>query len=549
MLIHRRDSGSADSAPTHWMPRTQGLCRLLVVFSLAGLAAWAQNTPTVASVLNLFDYSQTNLSPGALVAVYGTNFGTSDSAITITVGGKPGYIVPKTAAGSQVNAEIPFEVAPGATTVVISVNGTPSAAFPITLQATSPSFPTVNSSGSGTATLASSTGAVLTSAAPAKPGDLVSAYVTGLGATNPPTATSATPKAGNVPVATPTITIGGQPATIKYAVTTQYPGTYQINFVVPNGVQGNAPIVLTAGGNSSSSQDPKNPITIPLFGISYIENNASFGGPGTTTPGTIVSLFGNGFGTTSQTTGFPSTTFQNVTVTFNGTAAPLFHLTNTPANTTTPPLSIGSSQIDLLVPYELPYTGTVQLAVKVGGQTSPNYALTMAAATPGMYYIQDPSTKTRFNIIAQFNNTAWLDMPASMATALMIAGNCAANNISPLSLCGQPAHPGDVLVLYGTGLGLATPNGDPNGKPLTTGNVAPADGSVLYETVVTPTVTVGGFPAKILFSGITPGFTGEYQIDFQVPDGITGDDVTVVFSVGSSPTDTRTMSIQPAPTT
>ncbi|HTS49746.1 MAG TPA: IPT/TIG domain-containing protein [Bryobacteraceae bacterium] len=500
-------------------------------------------------MLNLFDYSQTNLSPGVLVAIYGSNFGTSATAVTITVGGKPGYVVPNTVFPNQINAEIPFELSSGPTSMIVSVNGTPSAAFPITLAATAPSIPTVNSSGSGPGIFDSATATVLTSAAPAKPGDIVSAYVTGLGATNPPTATSATPKAGAAPVATPTITVGGQNATIKLAVTTQYPGTYQINFIIPDGVQGNAPIVLTAGGKSSGSQDPKNPITIPLFGISYIENNASFSAPGTTTPGTIVSVFGNGFGTTSQTTGFPSTSFQGVSVSFNGTPAPLFHLVNTPPNTTKAPFSIGASQIDLLVPYELPYTGTVQVVLKTASQTSPNYALTMAAATPGMYYIQDPSTTTRTNILAQFNNTAWLNMPASMATALQnlpgssFPGLCQAS-FSALSQCGQPAKPGDVLVLYGTGLGLATPNGDPNGKPLTTGNLAPADGSVLYETVVTPTITVGGLPAKVLFSGITPGLTGEYQIDFQVPDGITGDDVPVVFSMGSSPTDTRTMSIQ-----
>jgi uncharacterized protein (TIGR03437 family) len=525
------------------------LCRFLAVFSLAGMAAWAQNTPTIASVLNLFDYSQTNLCPGVLVAVYGTNFGTSASAVTITVGGKPGYIVPNSVSANQANAQIPFEVSAGPTTVIVSVNGTPSASFPITLAATAPSFPTVNSSGSGTGIFDSATATTLTSAAPAKPGDVVSAYVTGLGATNPPTATSATPTAGNVPVATPTMTIGGQPVTVKLAVTTQYPGTYQINFVVPAGVQGNAPIVLTTAGKSTSATDPTNPITIPIFGITYIENNASFSAPGTTTPGTIVSLFGNGFGTSTQTVGFPATTFQNVSVTFNGTAAPLFHLVNTAPNTTKAPFSIGASQIDLLVPYELPYTGTVQVAVKTATQTSPNYALTMAAATPGMYWIQDPSTKTRFNITAQFNATAWLNMPVSMATALQnipgssFPGVCQ-TSFSALSVCGQPAKPGDILVLYATGLGLATPNGDPSGTPLTTGQVAPASGSPLYETVTTPTITVGGLPAKILFSGIPPGFTGEYQIDFEVPTGVTGDDVPVVFSMGSSPTDTRTMSIQ-----
>jgi len=545
MLTHRRDSGSTDPAVTHWRPKPHWLCRLLAVFALACMAAWAQTAPTIAAVQNVYDYS-TNLCPGILAIVYGTNFGTTASAVTITVGGKPGYVA--SASASQLLAQIPFEISPGSTSMIVTVGGTNSVAFPITVAAVAPSFPTVNSSGSGSGIFDSAAATVLTSAAPAKPGDIVSAFVVGLGATNPPTATGGSPKVGAVPVLTPTITVGGQPATIKLVATTQYAGLFQINFIVPAGLQGNAPIVLTIGGKSTSSLDPTNPITIPLFGITYIENNASFSAPGTTTPGTIVSLFGNGFGSTTQTVGFPATTFQNVSVTFNGTLAPLFHLVNTAPNTTKPPYSIGASQIDLLVPYELPYTGTVQVAVKTATQTTPNYALTMAAATPGMYNIQDPSTKTRFNITAQFNNTAWLDMPASMATALMIPGSCAANNISPLSLCGQPAKAGDVLVLYATGLGLATPNGDPNGKPLTTGNTTPADGSVLYETVVTPTITVGGLPVKVLFSGITPGFTGEYQIDFQVPDGITGDDIPVVFSMGSSPTDTRTMSIQaPAP--
>jgi uncharacterized protein (TIGR03437 family) len=527
------------------------LARLVAAFLLVSIGAWAQTTPTISSVQNSFDYS-TNFCPGGLVSILGANFGTSLSAISISVGGKPGYafaVGPVSASASQINAQIPFEAATGATTLTVTVAGTPSAAFPITLKATAPAFDSVDGSGSGSGVFTDPKGAVLTSTAAASPGEAMTAYVIGLGVTNPPTATGANPKAGISPAVMPTLTIGGQPVKILGAITTQYAGLFQINFSVPEGVQGNAPIVLTAGGNSSAAQDPTRPITIPLFGISYISNNASFAGPGTTTPGTIVSLFANGLGTTSQSTGFPSTTFQGISVTFNGTPAPLFHLTITPPNTKTPPFSIGAAQIDLLVPYELPYTGIVQVAVKTPTGSTLNYALTMAAATPGMYNIQDPSTKTRANILAQFNNTAWLNMPASMATALQnlpsstFPGVCQ-TSFSALSVCGQPAKPGDVLVLYATGLGLATPNGDPNGKPLTTGNLAPADGSTLYETVTTPTVMVGGFPAKVLFSGITPGLTGEYQIDFQVPGGVTGDDVPVILSVGSSPTDTHTMSIQ-----
>jgi uncharacterized protein (TIGR03437 family) len=171
-------------------------------------------------------HSTTNLCPGVLAAVYGTNFGSTTSAVTISVGGKPGYVA--VASPNQLNVQIPFEASTGSTTVTVTVAGTTSAVFPLTLAAVAPSIPSVDASGSGSGLFESAAGAVLTSEAPAKPGDVAVAYVTGLGATNPPTATSATPVAGGVPVQTPTLTIGGQPATIKAAVMTQYPGTYQL---------------------------------------------------------------------------------------------------------------------------------------------------------------------------------------------------------------------------------------------------------------------------------------------------------------------------------
>jgi uncharacterized protein (TIGR03437 family) len=510
------------------------VCRLVAAFSLASVAAFA-DAPTVVSVLNVGD-NGSHLCPGLDVAIYGTNFGSSTSGVTITVGGKPGYISVVTP--NQINGQLPFEAATGPTTITVTVAGVTSAPLSITLDAVAPAFFTADGSGSGVATVLNTANAPLTSVAPAKPGDTVTVYATGLGATSPVTPTGLAPAVLAKTVATPTLTVGGQPATVVFSgVSPGFAGLYQVAFTVPAGVQGTVPMVLSIGGKSTS---PASPVTLLVFGISSIVSNASFASAGTAAVGSIVSLFGNGFGTTSQSTGFPATSFQGVSVTFNGTPAPLFHLTITAPSGK----QAGQSQIDLLVPFELPATGTVQVAVKTASATTPNYALTMAAGSPGMYYIADPSTQGRFNILAQFNATAWLDMPASTATALGILGNCAANKVSALSLCGQPAAPGDYLVLYVTGLGLATPNGDPNGKPLTTGNVPPADGSVLYKTVATPTVTVGGFPVTPLFSGMAPGFAGLYQIDFQVPTGVTGDDVPVVVSIAGSATDTRTMSIQ-----
>lgn len=97
-------------------------------------------------------------------------------------------------------------------------------------------------------------------------------------------------------------------------------------------------------------------------------------------------------------------------------------------------------------------------------------------------------------------------------------------------------------MIYTTGLGKTTPNG----TPLATGAIPPADGSVLYKTVATPVVTVGGVPATILYSRLAPGFPGECQVDIQVPAGVTpGDDVPVTITMPGSATDTVTISVQP----
>jgi uncharacterized protein (TIGR03437 family) len=354
---------------------------------------------------------------------------------------------------------------------------------------------------------------------------VLTAFATGLGETSPAILTGPAPNGVNLTAAAVTMTVGGANATVTYAgALAGQAGLYQINFKVPSGVQGTVPVVISVGGKSSN---PK--VTLNLFGISALVNNASFGSVGVAAPGSIATVFANGIGTTNQTVGYPSTTFQGVSVTFNGTPAPLFHLNAT------------GGSIDLLVPFELPTSGTVNVAVTTASASTPNYALTMAATGPGIYYLADPSNAARLNVIAQFNNTVWLAMPASMATALNLPACTAGGN--PLTLCGQPAAPGDYLVLYTTGLGKATPNGNPNGTQLQTGSNPPVDGSVLYETVAPTTVTVGGLPALVLFSGIVPGNAGEYQIDFQVPTGVTGDDVPVAVTIGGN-TDTRTISVQ-----
>lgn len=495
-------------------------------------------TPTITSVLNAASYSP-QICPGAQALIngahLGTNLGPPPAGTTVLVGGKPGYVVMEGGAPAQIVVQIPYEASPGPTALTVTFNGATSAPYNVTLAKYCPALVTFGANGTGNANiLVQGQPPIGGPGAPIQPGQTVTLLATGLGPTNPPTATGQT---GMNPIAASvSIAIGGTVvpagdilfAGVGTATMTVQPGLDLISLKIPNTVQGTQPIVISVGGASSTSV-----VTLPLAGIDALVSNASFGSPGTAAPGSIVSIFASGLGSTNQTTGFPSSDFQGVQVTFNGTAAPLFHLV----------ASANPQQIDLLVPEELPTSGTVNVQLSTPTGVNPDYVLNMAPAVPALYRLPDPSDQTRLNVIAQFANSAWLALPASTTAALGLPA--CSSSINVLTWCGQPATAGDYLVIYATGLGVTTPNGSSSGTPLATGTIPPADGSVLYETPTKPTVTIGGIPATVLYSGLAPGFPGEYQVDVQVPSGVAnGDDTPVVITMAGL-SDTATISIQP----
>jgi uncharacterized protein (TIGR03437 family) len=324
----------------------------------------------------------------------------------------------------------------------------------------------------------------------------------------------------------PTLTVGEVAATISFAGLTSYVGLYQINFTVPTTVQGSVPVVLTIDGQSS------NAVTLPIAGISAVVNGASFLNTSSVAPGEMVSLFANGFGSVSQGSGFPATTAQGFSVTFNGTPAPIYEL-------------IGSaSQINVFVPTELATSGTVAVQLNTPTGATIDFPMALEPSVPGIFLIPDPKNPASTDAAAQFANTNWDVLPTATAIAIGFPTNCTAAKENPATACAQPAAPGDYLVVYTTGLGAATPNGDPNGTPIATGVIAPVDGSTLYETIARPVVKVGGIAATVEFSGIAPGTAGEYQVNFQVPQGVTqGDAVPLTITMPGSSTATATLSI------
>jgi uncharacterized protein (TIGR03437 family) len=91
--------------------------------------------------------------------------------------------------------------------------------------------------------------------APAEPGDTLTVYGVGFGATASLVSPGAVDDTADSTAGTATVTIGGIPATVLYAgLTPGDAGLYQVNLVVPQGIQsGNQPIVLEVNGGTSPS--------------------------------------------------------------------------------------------------------------------------------------------------------------------------------------------------------------------------------------------------------------------------------------------------------
>jgi len=255
---------------------------------------------------------------------------------------------------------------------------------------------------------------------------------------------------------------------------------------------------------------------------------------GIASPGSIISVFGLNFGQQDNLSVFPATSVDGTAVTFNGVPAPIVAVVSS------------TGQIDVFVPSELPEFGTASVQVVTPTGTSAAIALQMAPETPGIFRIKDPSGVVMNNGSVVFANTAWIVVGETLANALRIPKACSTSGINPASVCGQPANPGDVLQVFCTGLGKATPQGDPGLPSLPTGSIAPVSGDPVYSTVDMLSVTIGGIPAEVLFSGLAPGYAGIYQVDFRVPQGAPpGDEVPISVTALNGLSDSATIAIGP----
>jgi len=229
-----------------------------------------------------------------------------------------------------------------------------------------------------------------------------------------------------------------------------------------------------------------------------IANAASYAA-GPVAPGEIVTIYGTGMGDAALTAGglTPAgqiaTSAAGTSVTFDGKLAPLLYAS--------------AGQLSVIVPYGI--SGTTQVQVAYNGTGSAPFTMPVGEASPALFTINS----------AGYGQAAVLNQDGSANSQ---------NN---------PAAPGSIVVLFGTGEGATDPMG-------TDGQFA---ATVYPKPLAFVAVTVGVQGAEVLYAGAAPGqVAGLFQLNVRIPPTSPFGAVPVVVTVGSvsSPRGTVTLSVR-----
>jgi uncharacterized protein (TIGR03437 family) len=255
----------------------------LILFSISfSSSAEAQATPPQISEGGVVNNASYTLHPqpmaaGSIAAIFGTNLNdgsiihsselgqdgklvTSLGGASVTVDGIPAPIFYSTP--FQLGIQIPVELAGmfSATVRVTTEEGT-SAPHTIFLDEFAPGIFTTSQQGIGRAAALHEDGeSPITGVNPARLGEVVTFFATGLGGTIPPLETGE-PSEGNQALLNATVFFDGIPALAEFTGTAPgFVGLNQINVRIPvNATSGpDVPIVLNAGGKVS------NEVTLPI---------------------------------------------------------------------------------------------------------------------------------------------------------------------------------------------------------------------------------------------------------------------------------------------
>jgi uncharacterized protein (TIGR03437 family) len=233
---------------------------------------------------------------------------------------------------------------------------------------------------------------------------------------------------------------------------------------------------------------PKNP---PLISQGGIVNAASLTG-GAIAPGELISIFGSNFGLAAPQTSIAQNNslprvLGSTRVFFNSSVGAIIAAT--------------ADQINVFVPYSVAGTPSISVFVDVDGIRSAPITVPIAASAIGL----------------------------SSADSSGTGQGAILNQDSSYNGRNNPASPGSVISLFGTGEGITSPALPDGALVLSTPVPAPIASPIM--------VSIGGQPAEILYAGSAPSLpVGAFQLNVRVPVSIAPGDAAVSATVGSSST-------------
>ncbi len=230
----------------------------------------------ITALVNGASYAQGSVSPGEIIALFGSNMGPANgAAYQLSPDGKS---IPSALAGvqvlfggaaapllyvssGQINAIVPYGVAPGGNTTVQVQYQSQTASMTVPVAAATPGIFSVDRSGSGPGAILNQDFSLNASLSPAAAGSVIQIFATGGGLTTPAVSdgflaplAEPLPRINTAPVS---VTIGGVPSPqVTYAGDAPglVAGLTQINAVVPAGVTGQSvPVVVQIGTAKSQN--------------------------------------------------------------------------------------------------------------------------------------------------------------------------------------------------------------------------------------------------------------------------------------------------------
>ncbi len=207
------------------------------------------------------------VSPGQIISIFGDQLAGESQSVTAPTTSLAGIrvrlgntLLPLFfASRMQINAVVPFGINGGPTQLVVERDGAISVPLPLVVTPAQPGIFTVSQKGSGQGAVLNQQGILADSRAPARRGEIIQIYCTGLGVVSPNVDVSQ-PAPGVEPLARVTgvvqVVIGTSSAEVLYAgIAPGFHGLYQVNVRVPQAVTPDpaVPLRLSVDGVDSNS--------------------------------------------------------------------------------------------------------------------------------------------------------------------------------------------------------------------------------------------------------------------------------------------------------